>query len=487
MSVVHRDIKPANLMLDRSGRLKILDFGIARMLGIASNTSVMIGTPGYMAPEQITGDPVDHRSDQFSIGVVLYELLSYTEPFPGDTLPMITHRIVSTEPKPLEQLVPDASAELVAIVTTALKKSSAQRFKDAETMRIAISRVRREYESDADWNTPTMSAGRDVAPTAGGSRGTGSARRRTNDVVGVAQLTPPPDPRRTDREALARRRAAQLEAALLLSRTLFEQQQLDDALEACQQALTLDETHVGALELEQEISTAIRIRDGVEVAADDDAVTTASDPLMLDSSKLLSSRRPSRGCNEQQYAVTAQPPTSAEQRLPDAVSDLSGISDVTDRTVLRRPAVALPDATIVAPARRTPAPVPARASATAAGAPVVAKAPTKPVAPAKVAVKKGLGQEGSPEPARASPAGGCLRSAGHWPGSARRHSGAGRIDRAHGSEEQCSSPLGWSWSGCACCRRSWRLPADPRTGANGSGDHRRRALGHRHGDPERRR
>src|SRR5688572_29851272 len=211
MSVVHRDIKPANLMLDRSGRLKILDFGIARMLGIASNTSVMIGTPGYMAPEQITGDPVDHRSDQFSIGVVLYELLSYSEPFPGDTLPMITHRIISQEPTPLEQLVPDASPELIAIVAQALKKSSAQRFKDADTMRIAITRVRRQYESDPDRNTATMPAGRDSLPPGGANRGTGSSRRRATDSLGVAQLTPPPDPRRTDREALARRRTAQLE------------------------------------------------------------------------------------------------------------------------------------------------------------------------------------------------------------------------------------------------------------------------------------
>jgi serine/threonine protein kinase len=394
MSVVHRDIKPANLMLDRAGRLKILDFGIARMLGIASNTSVMIGTPGYMAPEQITGDPVDHRSDQFSIGVVLYELLSYAEPFPGDTLPMITHRIVSTEPKPLKQLVPDASTELVTIVTTALKKSSAQRFKDAEAMRIAISRVRREYESDGDWNTPTMPAGRDMASPGGGSRGTGSARRRTNDSVGVAQLTPPPDPRRTDREALARRRASQLEAALLLSRRLFEQQQLDDALEACQQALTLDETHVGALELEQEITTAIRIREGVEIAADDGALTTASEPSMdpgFAASDLLQSQAVTR-LHEEKYSVTGLPPTSSQQRLTNPVSDLSGagLSDVSDRTVVR-PAAAPPEATIVAPVRRTPAPVPAPPPppVVAKAAPAVAKAPAKmPVAPAKAPVKK---------------------------------------------------------------------------------------------------
>jgi len=160
MSLVHRDIKPANLMIDRSGRVRILDFGIARMLGIASNTAVMIGTPGYMAPEQITGEPVDHRSDLFSIGVVCYELLAYAEPFPGDTLPMITHRIVHEEPTPLEQLAPDLSHDIIAIVRQAMRKRSAERFKDAETLRIAIARVRRQYESDDDWNRPTMPVGR---------------------------------------------------------------------------------------------------------------------------------------------------------------------------------------------------------------------------------------------------------------------------------------------------------------------------------------
>jgi hypothetical protein len=325
MSLVHRDIKPANLMIDRSGRVRILDFGIARMLGIASNTAVMIGTPGYMAPEQITGEPVDHRSDLFSIGVVFYELLAYAEPFPGDTLPMITHRIVHEEPTPLEQLAPDLSPDIIAIVRQAMRKRSAERFKDAETLRIAIARARRQYESDDDWNRPTMPVKIDTTPLSGGNRGTGSARRRSNDAVGIAQMTPPPDPRRTDREALARRRTAQVEAALTQARTLLGQRKFDEALDACQQALTLDETHTGALELEEEIQTALRIQEGVEVAADDSvdsALTAAVEPSSyhpgLAASRLLESQVVTRA-HEQAFVVTGLPPASSERPLTATV------------------------------------------------------------------------------------------------------------------------------------------------------------------------
>jgi hypothetical protein len=299
--------------------VRILDFGIARMLGIASNTAVMIGTPGYMAPEQITGEPVDHRSDLFSIGVVFYELLAYAEPFPGDTLPMITHRIVHEEPTPLEQLAPDLSPDIIAIVRQAMRKRSAERFKDAETLRIAIARVRRQYESDDDWNRPTMPVGFDTTPLSGGNRGTGSSRRRSNDAVGIAQMTPPPDPRRTDREALARRRTAQVEAALTQARALFGQRKLDEALDACQQALTLDETHTGALELEEEIQTALRIQEGLEIAADDSvdsALTAAAEPSSyrpgLAASRLLESQMVTRA-HEQAFVVTGLPPASSER------------------------------------------------------------------------------------------------------------------------------------------------------------------------------
>jgi protein kinase-like protein len=351
MSLVHRDIKPANLMIDRSGRVKILDFGIARMLGIASNTAVMIGTPGYMAPEQITGEPVDHRSDQFSIGVVFYELLAYAEPFPGDTLPMITHRIVHEEPVPLEQLVPDVSPDIIAIVRQAMRKRSADRFRDAEALRVAIARVRRQYESDDDWNRPTMPVGFDTTTPSGANRGTGSARRRSNDAVGIAQMTPPPDPRRTDREALARRRTTQVEAALTLARTLLGQQKLDEALDACQQALTLDEMHAGALELEEEIQTALRIREGVEIAADDSvdaALTTTAEPSSfppgLAASRLLESQAVTRAY-EQAFVVTGLPPASSERPLTDSVPTAA-----VAPAAVPAPTGTLPAPTVTAPA-----------------------------------------------------------------------------------------------------------------------------------------
>jgi protein kinase-like protein len=393
MSVIHRDIKPANLMIDRSSRLKILDFGIARMLGTASHTSMMIGTPGYMAPEQITGDAVDHRSDQFSIGVVFYELLSYTEPFPGDTLPAITHRILTEHPKALLGLAADVTPEVAAIVDQALQKNMAERFADTDAMRSAISRVRRQLNAD-DSNAHTIPIGRDITPPGGMNRGTGSARRRTSDAVGVAQLTPPPDPRRADREALARRRAAQVEAALAQARQLVAEQQLEAALDACQQALTLDENHAGALQLEQEIEIALGRREGVAAPADDPDVAVASEPGYAIAGNLPSSLPTERalagapplgaGVDERTVLRPVAPHVDANREPPSTQDPPSGMAELT----------------IVAPSRRTPSPIPQTAkpatippAARPATPPPVAKQPAqvpaqkKPVQ--KVPVPKG--------------------------------------------------------------------------------------------------
>ena len=127
---------------------------------------------------------------------MFYELLAYTEAFPGDTLPMITHRILNEEPVPLGRLAPDAPPELVNIIQQTLKKSPNERFADSESLRMAIARVRRDASSQG-WNVNTIAVGRDTPTAPTGTRGTGSARRRQDDAVGVAQLTPPPDPRRS--------------------------------------------------------------------------------------------------------------------------------------------------------------------------------------------------------------------------------------------------------------------------------------------------
>jgi serine/threonine protein kinase len=251
--VLHRDLKPPNLMIDRTGRLKVLDFGIAKMLGtLATNATALIGTPGYMAPEQIVGGAIDFRSDLFSIAVVAYELLAYAEAFPGPSAAAITQRIVSAEPVPLAQHVPDINPDLVAAIERGLRKTPAERYPNAEAFRAAIARVRHQFERDAGGDSAPFQTSV-PQPSAGGGRGTGSARRQVPDAVGVAQLTPTPDPRRNDREAIARRRAAQISASLDLARQHLQGGRLEQAQDACEQALTLDDVNTAALELEHRI------------------------------------------------------------------------------------------------------------------------------------------------------------------------------------------------------------------------------------------
>ena len=250
MSIVHRDIKPANLIIDKAGRLKILDFGIARMLGTASNTGT-IGTPGYMAPEQIRGETVDHRADLFSIGVVFYELMAFTEAFRGESPATVMHRVLFDTPVPLRQLVVDCHPDIAAICERALQKNRDDRFPDAASMNAAIDRLRHQLEADASLTllpgaqtlaaaqaATAMPAAPEVTDSA---RGTGAAARESN--------TPAPA-RRTDREAVARRRAELIEAALQEGRQSLEFGNFGAALIACERALAIDESNAEALALE---------------------------------------------------------------------------------------------------------------------------------------------------------------------------------------------------------------------------------------------
>ncbi len=134
--VVHRDIKPGNIMLLERGAVKIMDFGIARMRHADHKTStgMVLGTPRYMSPEQIGGEPVDQRSDIFSLGTVLYEMLTRTMLFAGDDVNQIAHNVANAEPAPPSRSNAEIPQIVDFIVARALKKDPAVRYQDAYEM-----------------------------------------------------------------------------------------------------------------------------------------------------------------------------------------------------------------------------------------------------------------------------------------------------------------------------------------------------------------
>jgi len=143
--IVHRDIKPANVMLTNAGRVKVMDFGIARAVADTSatmtQTAAVIGTAQYLSPEQARGETVDARSDIYSAGCLLYELLVGQPPFRGDSPVSVAYQHVRETPVPPSQLDPMVSGDMDAIVLKALAKEASQRYQTASEMRDDINRL----------------------------------------------------------------------------------------------------------------------------------------------------------------------------------------------------------------------------------------------------------------------------------------------------------------------------------------------------------
>jgi len=134
--IIHRDVKPANIMITANGTVKIMDFGIAKSGGQVTNTGQVLGTPNYMAPEQVKGRPLDGRSDLFSLGVILYEMLTGEKPFVGQNVTTIIYKIVNETPITPRDLDVTVHPGLSAIVTKALAKAPDDRYQSgAELVR----------------------------------------------------------------------------------------------------------------------------------------------------------------------------------------------------------------------------------------------------------------------------------------------------------------------------------------------------------------
>jgi eukaryotic-like serine/threonine-protein kinase len=146
--IVHRDIKPANVMLSKDGTVKVVDFGIARVLESSkTQTGMLMGTFAYMSPEQYHGEHADERSDIWSFGVLLFELLTYQRPFSGDAPAALMNKICQQAPTPLHEVAPDCPPALEAVLDRIFQKSPADRYQTMEDLLVELDPICKSFQS----------------------------------------------------------------------------------------------------------------------------------------------------------------------------------------------------------------------------------------------------------------------------------------------------------------------------------------------------
>ncbi|WP_329483200.1 Stk1 family PASTA domain-containing Ser/Thr kinase [Kribbella sp. NBC_01510] len=204
--IVHRDIKPGNVMLTPQGQVKVMDFGIARAVADTSSTmtqtAAVIGTAQYLSPEQARGETVDARSDLYSTGCLLYELLTGRPPFVGESPVSVAYQHVREQPLPPSSFDPDIPPEVDAVVLKALAKSREERYQSASEMRQDIHRVLAGQQVTAPMApVAAMSETRAMAPTAVAAAAATQAYRQSGDD----DLLPPGGDDLDDQDSRSRR------------------------------------------------------------------------------------------------------------------------------------------------------------------------------------------------------------------------------------------------------------------------------------------
>ena len=225
--LVHRDIKPANVLLAADGTAKVADFGIAKSAEAQTHTAtgLLLGTPGYLPPERLAGEPATARSDLYAVGVLLYELLTGSQPFTGDSPLLVTAAIERGEHRPLRERRPDVDRRLAEVVERAMDRDPARRFVSAAEMAVAL-----VDGAPADPGAPSDPGATVVVPevaggestvagaAAGGAATRAITRQRPTEVLDLP--VPPSDPPPGRRRRPDRSRASPLVAVVVLALVL---------------------------------------------------------------------------------------------------------------------------------------------------------------------------------------------------------------------------------------------------------------------------
>ncbi|WP_411070825.1 protein kinase domain-containing protein [Streptomyces sp. cmx-4-25] len=200
--IVHRDIKPANVIITHAGAVKVMDFGIARALHGAQSTmtqtGMVMGTPQYLSPEQALGKAVDHRSDLYATGCLLYELLALRPPFTGETPLSVVYQHVQDAPVPPSDVTGSVPPELDGLVMRSLAKDPDDRFQSAEEMRgliqYALQMLQQQGGYTGTWNTGPIEAHEGGRTPAGGVAATAAMGHPTHGETAQGPIIPPMNP-----------------------------------------------------------------------------------------------------------------------------------------------------------------------------------------------------------------------------------------------------------------------------------------------------